>query len=74
LDKRFSHQFSTAHVGILLVGVLPVIMPLQRARDVAGVMTMSTAERLRDKEKGKVSPGKQRSMTSASNALVTLLT
>lgn len=44
LDECICCKFSSAHVGVLLVGVLPVVMPLQRARYVAGVMAMGTAE------------------------------
>lgn len=47
LDEHLRRQLPGAHVGILLIRVLPVVVPLQRARYVAGVMAMGTAERLR---------------------------
>lgn len=46
LDEHLRRQLPSAHVGVLLVGVLPVVVPLQRARYVAGVMAVGTAERL----------------------------
>lgn len=49
LDECLGRQLPAARVGILLVGVLPVVVPLQGARDVAGVMAVGTAERLQGK-------------------------
>lgn len=46
LDERVGCQLPGAHVGVLLVGVLPVVVPLQRAGYVTGVMAVGTAERL----------------------------
>lgn len=65
LDERVCCQLPAARIGVLLVGVLPVVVPLQRTRDVAGVMAVSTAERLRGKGVQKSEPqGKQRSAAS----------
>ena len=52
LDECVGRQLPGAHVAVLLVGVLPVVVPLQGARDVARVMAVGTAERLGDKEEG----------------------
>lgn len=52
LDERVGRQLPGAHVGVLLIGVLPVVVPLQRAGYVAGVMTMGASEGLR--ERGRV--------------------
>lgn len=46
LDERVGRQLPGAHVGVLLVGVLPVVVPLQRAGYVTGVVAVGTAERL----------------------------
>ena len=35
LDERVGRQLPGAHVAVLLVGVLPIVVPLQGARDVA---------------------------------------
>lgn len=52
LKERVSGQLPGAHVGVLLVGVLPVVVALQRAGYVAGVMAVGTAERLQGEEEG----------------------
>ena len=31
LDKRISRQLAGTHVGVLFIGVLPVVVPLQGA-------------------------------------------
>ena len=59
LDEGFSCELPAAHVGVLLIGVLPVVVSFQRSRDVTRVMTVSTAERLEGQGTGKVSLCKQ---------------
>lgn len=50
LEKGFGGKLSRASINILFVGMLPVIMSLQRTRYVAGIMAVCTPERLRRKE------------------------
>lgn len=52
LDERVGCQLPGAHVGVLLVGVLPVVVPLQGAGYVARVMAVGAAEGLQGKERG----------------------
>ena len=56
LDERVGRQLPGAHVGVLLVGVFPVVVPLQGARDVARVVAVGAAERLQG-QGGGLGPG-----------------
>lgn len=49
LDKGFCCRLPRTYIYILFIGMLSVVMPLQRTRYVAGIVAMCTAERLGEK-------------------------
>lgn len=51
LDKSFSCRLPRACIDILFIGMLPVVMPLQGPRDIAGIVAVCTAEGLGAKRK-----------------------
>lgn len=51
LDKSFSCRFPRPCIDILFIRMLPVVMPLQGTRYIAGIVAMCTAEGLGAKRK-----------------------